>query len=137
MSLLTSLAVGLVTIAAIIYAYFKISFNYFKSRGIKTLEPSFPFGNIREFGKTIHPCEAFKHVYDKFKGTEKVCGMYFFARPVVVILDLALVKNVMIKDFSYFVERGLYYNGINNIKNLIYKFLVIFSFFRKYNYRRR
>lgn len=110
MSFLTSFAVGLVTIAVAIFVYFKISFNYFKSRGIKTLEPSFPFGNIRGFGRTIHQSQALKIVYDTFKGTEKVCGMYFFARPVVVILDLALVKDIMIKDFSNFVERGLYYN---------------------------
>lgn len=114
LSFLISLAVGLVTIAGLIFAYFKVSFNYFKSRGIKILEPSFPFGNIRGFGKTIHPCVAVKNVYDKFKGTEKLCGMYFFARPVVVILDLALVKNVLIKDFSNFVERGLYYNESNS-----------------------
>lgn len=44
------------------------------------------------------------------KGSGLFCGMYFFHVPVALALDLEFVKNVLIKDFSHFHDRGIYYN---------------------------
>lgn len=100
----------LISILTLFYAYFKYSFEYWKARNIPYEEPLIPYGNIKTFGKTIHPSRFLKNVYDKYKPSgAKLCGLYFFARPVAVLLDLDLVKHVLVKDFNNFNDRGLYY----------------------------
>ncbi|RZC34764.1 p450 domain containing protein, partial [Asbolus verrucosus] len=37
-------------------------------------------------------------------------GLYFMTSPTYMVVDLDYVKNVMTKDFQYFVDRGFYYN---------------------------
>lgn len=111
MELLGAVFLVFISILTLLYVYFKNAFDYWKSRNIPCDEPIIPFGTMKGFGKTIHPSLFIKNVYDKYKKTgEKICGLYFFARPVAVLLDLDLVKHVMVKDFSNFNERGLYYN---------------------------
>lgn len=110
MDLLSYVAVGLLSIATLIYWYFKVAYSYWKSRNVPYLEPSFPYGNIKDFGKKVHSSRAMQDIYTQLKGADKFCGVYFFFRPIALILDLELVKNIMIKDFNCFNERGLYYN---------------------------
>lgn len=40
----------------------------------------------------------------------KYFGLYILAKPFFVPLDLELIKHILTKDFSYFNERGFYYN---------------------------
>lgn len=111
MELISAIALVLISIVTLFYGYFKYSFEYWKSRNVPYEEPSIPYGNIKGFGKVIHSSHFFKQIYDKFKPTgAKLCGAFFFARPVAILLDLDLVKHVMVKDFANFNERGLYYN---------------------------
>lgn len=111
MELIGALCLVLISIAALLYVYFKNAFEYWKSRDIPCEEPSIPYGTMKGFGKTIHPSLFIKRLYDKYKPSgAKLCGIYFFARPVAVLLDLDLVKHVMVKDFANFNERGIYYN---------------------------
>lgn len=47
----------------------------------------------------------------KLKETgSKLGGMFFFVNPVAVILDLDFAKDVFVKDFQYFHDRGEYSN---------------------------
>lgn len=48
-------------------------------------------------------------VHFKFAGW-KYFGLYILAKPFFVPLDLELIKHILTKDFSYFNERGFYYN---------------------------
>lgn len=55
--------------------------------------------------------EIIRKIYNEIKPTgAKVCGIYFFTRPVTMLLDLDIIKNVFVKDFSNFTERNMYYN---------------------------
>ncbi|XP_055310971.1 cytochrome P450 6a9-like [Sitodiplosis mosellana] len=111
MDFLSGLAIVLISIVTIVYGYFKYSFGYWKSRNIPHEEPSFPYGNIKGFGTTIHSSLCIKRIYDKFKPTGAIfCGAYFFARPVAIILNLNFLKNILVKDFANFNERGFFYN---------------------------
>lgn len=113
-----SISAGILIIIAIptfLYAYFKYTFGYFKSRGIPYDEPIIPWGNAKGVGETIHPGHFIKKFYDKYKPTgAKVCGVYFTTSRAVVALDIDLVKSVFVKDFANFNERGSY--NANNLQ---------------------
>lgn len=91
-------------------SYFRKQYSYFSDRGILSPTPIFPLGNFWKVGITMHFIESINSMYRKFKGKDVLFGFYIFTRPVVVIMDLDLLKNVMVKDFHSFHDRGLYYN---------------------------
>lgn len=70
-------------------------------------EPSFPFGNIKALGKSMHQRKFTQKLYRKYKPSgAKLCGTYFFNAPVAILFDLDIVKNVLIRDFANFDDRG-------------------------------
>lgn len=40
----------------------------------------------------------------------KFVGIFFGLKPVFMPLDLEIVKNILIKDFNHFTDRGEYIN---------------------------
>lgn len=50
-----------------------------------------------------------KRSYEKFK-KYPFHGLYMFHNPVLMINDPELIKHVLVKDFIYFCDRGLYSN---------------------------
>lgn len=115
MDLINSVLILLLSIVSIVYGYFKYSYGYWKSRGIPCDEPSFPHGHLKGVGKSVHMYEIIKRFYDKHKPSgAKLCGAYFFARPIAILFDLDLVKSVFVKDFSNFSERNVYYNEVDD-----------------------
>lgn len=116
MELIGAILLVLITLVSIFYAFFKYSFDYWKSRGIPHDEPVIPFGNIKGLGKTLHTGQFSKRLYDKFKPTgAKLCGAYFFHRPIAIIIEIELVKTILVREFSNFDERGLFILFSNQI----------------------
>ncbi|XP_001361455.2 probable cytochrome P450 317a1 [Drosophila pseudoobscura] len=56
--------------------------------------------------KTAH----YSALYSKFKGSGPFCGFYALLQPRALILDRELIRQIMIKDFWNFNDRGLYCN---------------------------
>uniref|UniRef100_A0A1A9ZPH8 Cytochrome P450 n=1 Tax=Glossina pallidipes TaxID=7398 RepID=A0A1A9ZPH8_GLOPL len=65
---------------------------------------------MKGLGYTCHGTEINRRVYKKFKDSSPIAGFYTFLTKAVVIMDLDLIKNVLIKDFQYFSDRGLFHN---------------------------
>lgn len=107
------LALTLVTVI-FLYVYIKYRFDFWTNRGFPSAKPSFPFGNISGVGKTRTLAEALNEVYNEFKGKEDFVGAYFFTNPVVLIINPELAKYVLVKDFNYFSDRGMYSNKITD-----------------------
>ncbi|KAJ4434864.1 hypothetical protein ANN_23435, partial [Periplaneta americana] len=101
-------AIALVTI----YFYFKWSYTcmYWKKRNVRCVKPIFPFGNFLD-AMTVRKSlgEVFKDLYERLEG-EKLCGMYLFSKPGLLIRDPSLIKSVMVKDFSYFPDHTFHNN---------------------------
>ncbi|KAL7046236.1 hypothetical protein ACKWTF_002519 [Chironomus riparius] len=93
-----------------LWLFFKIKFNYFKNLGIPHKQPRIPFGNMQGFKRKLHSSHFFRNLYEEFKGTNQLCGIYLFTKPSYLIIDLELVKSILVKDFAYFHDRGMYYN---------------------------
>jgi cytochrome P450 family 6 len=89
-----------------LYVYFKHVFNYWNERGVLQLKPSFPFGNCgdlvlmrKSFGET------FAEHYKLFAGNA-FGGVYLAHRPQLLIRDPDMIKNILVKDFDHFLDRG-------------------------------
>lgn len=110
----------LVLVAAVlivvIYFYYKNAFAYWERRGVPTLQPSFPFGNmfrvvVRMESVNDKVCE----IYNKMKSAGyKYAGIYFFSRKVFLAIDPQLIKCILGKDFRHFNDRGIYYDEEND-----------------------
>nr|AIL94149.1 cytochrome P450 CYP3025A1 [Tigriopus japonicus] len=89
------------------YLYMTRKFSFFKGKGIPYMEPTFPFGSSNMF-KTFTGQSSFVDmgtlIYQKYPGS-KLVGQFQFSEPQVMINDLELAKNIMIKDFDYFMDR--------------------------------
>lgn len=110
MAVVNYLIAVLVILISFIYWYIKSSFSYWKSKGVPHEEPDIPYGNIKNLGKDTGFVAFAQKYYNRFKGQSKICGMYFFTRPIAILLDLELIKQILVKDFAAFSDRGLYYN---------------------------
>jgi cytochrome P450 family 6 len=105
------LAVYLISaLAALTYLWIKKRFNYWNARGFQSLPTKFPSGNLEGVGQSITECEAIDKIYSEFKGKATVVGMYSFLEPVVLPIDPELYKNILVRDFSTFQNRGFYHN---------------------------
>lgn len=86
------------------YLYVKWMFGYWRRNGITYIEPKFPFGNLEVINRTQHLSQRLAKIYQQYK-TNSMVGIYFLFRPVLLVLDLDLVRNIFIRDFQYFQDR--------------------------------
>lgn len=94
------------------YLFLKKKYSYFEEKGIPHIKPSsWIFGNVSGIGRTLHMMDLVKEVYDegKRKG-DVIAGFYSSISPSLIITDLELIKRITVKDFSNFVDRGIYNN---------------------------
>lgn len=101
----------LVPLLVLLILWSKRKLRYLQNRNILCLEPSFPLGNMNGIGSTIHIVERTQEIYEAFKKSDKIAGFYSMLRPTIMITDLDLIKNVFIKDFKNFTNRGVYHNA--------------------------
>lgn len=85
-------------------------YSYFSDKKMLSPTPLFPLGNFWKVGLTLHFIEKINSIYREFKGKDVLCGFYIFTKPVYLILDVDLIKNILVKDFYSFHDRGLYHN---------------------------
>lgn len=101
--------IGIVTVLGLIYYFIIRHYSYWERNGVPFLPPSIPKGNFQGFGK-VHQGTMIQSFYNKMKGKGKFFGMYGFQIRIAVATDLDFIKNVLIKDFANFQDRGFYTN---------------------------
>lgn len=105
MSLIISV---IITLIIVIYFWLKKRNNYWNERGFLQPESSSFLGVTK--GKT--PFQGLDDRYKDFKGRAKAIGIYQFLVPNIFLIDPDLIKHVLMKDFSYFHDRGMYHNKV-------------------------
>ncbi|XP_030369030.1 probable cytochrome P450 6a18 [Scaptodrosophila lebanonensis] len=106
--LLFQIVISLLAIAAF-HLYRKLTF--FKRRGIPHDPPHPVDGNMQGRRTTRTNHEIFMAYYNKYLDSKApFVGFYFMQKPAAFVIDLELAKNILIKDFSNFSNKGLYYN---------------------------
>ncbi|KAL5284126.1 hypothetical protein ACFFRR_006416 [Megaselia abdita] len=110
MSTLVILFYLAIALVSVVYFFIKKRLSYWSDRGIPHDEPSFLTGSMKGVGSTRHFSDAYKKIYSRFKGKEQIVGFFNFMSPALMPLDLEIVKQILIKDFGSFSDRGLYVN---------------------------
>uniref|UniRef100_A0A1A8P9F7 Thromboxane-A synthase n=1 Tax=Nothobranchius pienaari TaxID=704102 RepID=A0A1A8P9F7_9TELE len=90
----------LLVFLCLFYWYSVYPFSVLSRHGIKHPKPVPFFGNIFMFREGF-----FKPLTDIINTHGRVCGYYLGRRPVVVIADPDMLRQVMVKDFSNFTNR--------------------------------
>ncbi|XP_071868075.1 probable cytochrome P450 6a14 [Bombus fervidus] len=97
---------GIAAILLAIYYYYTSAYDTWKNRGVPGPKPSMFVGNFVDIIlKRQALATIVKNLYNEYK-SEPVFGIYEGTTPVLVINDLDLIKDVLIRDFSLFVDRG-------------------------------
>lgn len=97
------------------YFFIRQRYSYWKRLNIPFIPPHFPFGNIKELGKTMDSSKLFEKYYHELKGSAPFGGLYFFFNPTILATNLDFIKNILVKDFNHFVGRsGVFSNEIDD-----------------------
>lgn len=86
---------------SLLYWYSTYPFSVLSRCGIKHPKPLPFFGNLFMFRQGF-----FNAFNDLIKTHGRVCGYYLGRRPVVVIADPDMLKEVLVRDFSNFTNRN-------------------------------
>ncbi|XP_026471516.1 probable cytochrome P450 6a20 [Ctenocephalides felis] len=93
------------------YLWMRNKFKYWTKYNIDSLTPTFPFGN---FGPMMVGKESIgmsvQKTYNACKNSGKYCGYFLFGTPGLVVTDPEAIKIIMVKDFQFFHDRGIFYN---------------------------
>ncbi|XP_061396407.1 probable cytochrome P450 6a14 [Musca vetustissima] len=87
--------------------------TYWERQGVPHETPLPFLGNFKGIGSKYHVRDINQRLYRRFKGRAPFVGLYMFVRRAALITDLNLIKNIMVKDFSNFADRG----GISNVED--------------------
>lgn len=110
MALLTIFVALLIVLFTLAYFYAKRQYSYWDRKGFKTLpEVSYVFGHFKNsFLQKEYFGSLFARLYRS--SDEPFIGAYSVLRPMLLIRDPKLIQSILIKDFSYFTDRGVHCN---------------------------
>ncbi|CAD7079471.1 unnamed protein product [Hermetia illucens] len=106
MEVLTIILWFLILLVPAVYLYFQKKYSYWKDRGVPYVEPKIPYGSMQT---SMNVRDTF-NIFYKYKSDFPFVGVYMITAPVVVATDLDFIKDVLIRDFNYFTDHGVYVN---------------------------
>lgn len=106
MSIALVFASLLATLIITTYLYVVNAYSYWKRKGVPYKKPTFPFGN---FAKSFSRQKSFnEELVDVYNGTtEPFLGVYTIFRPILMVRDPKIIKDIFIRDFQFFKHRGI------------------------------
>lgn len=97
------IVVALVWLGNKIYKWAYDGYDSFEKLGIKYIKPIPFFGtNWKLFARKVTVREFLKDVYYEHPNAS-IVGLYEQKRPIFMVRDIELVKQMGVKDFDYFV----------------------------------
>ncbi|XP_023247965.1 probable cytochrome P450 6a13 [Copidosoma floridanum] len=119
-----SVEIFLLVVLILVYVYSKLTknFYYWKKRGIAGPEPIVFFGTFKDvLLRKVHFADYLKSIYDAYPD-EPLVGLFMGRSKILLIKDLEIIKDVMIKSFPIFADRGVkVYNDVDPMtQNLLF-----------------
>ncbi|KZC12361.1 putative cytochrome P450 6a14 [Dufourea novaeangliae] len=98
---------GVSVILLLLYYYLTSIHNFWKDRGIPGPRPTPIFGNLRAVTfREISMADLVRQMYNEYKHVP-VFGIFAGNSPILIINDMDMIKDVLIRDFSLFSDRGV------------------------------
>lgn len=108
---LTNLCLLLISVVLLAVFYVRHQYKHWKNHGIPYGQPiHFPFGNLKGVMETEHMSDILGRFYTQYKGSGPFVGCFMLLRRTILAVDIEFVKKVLVKDFQYFQNRGVFYN---------------------------
>jgi cytochrome P450 len=102
-SILTSIFIGL-------YLYFIRNFKFWQKLGIPYVKPTPFVGNLKECAlQKATTGEQLQRIYNEHSDKPYV-GMFSFDKPSLLIRDVDLVKNILVKNSQSFIDHMIILN---------------------------
>ncbi|XP_050085342.1 probable cytochrome P450 6a14 [Anopheles aquasalis] len=79
--------------------------QFWTDQGVPSASPSFPLGNIQ------HASHLMLDLYRELKGKGPFAGIFQFVVPVAFVTDPEMIKNVLVRHYRHFSDRGGYSNA--------------------------
>lgn len=97
---------GIAALFLVVYYYLTSTFDFWKNCGVPGPKPVPIFGTARDLMIAKTPLTEYtKSIYEQYRN-EPMVGTFLGRTPCVILHDLELIKDVLIKDFSTFADRG-------------------------------
>lgn len=103
-----------ITLLFCVYFCFKRREKYWTQRGFPSAEFEFPFGSLKGIGTQKSLCLGFDDLYKKFKKNGPALGLFSFTKPILLVTDPELIKQILITNFENFQDRTIYYNKVDD-----------------------
>lgn len=88
-----------------LYIEFKLHLkHYWRRRNVPFVEPRFIFGNMIRLNFLDSFSEVIGELYTE-NSDKGLVGIWLYRKPVLMITDAKLVKQILIKDFDHFHDR--------------------------------
>ncbi|CAL1688884.1 unnamed protein product [Lasius platythorax] len=117
MSYLIYCTTALIIFLSLFYVYAKYKLSYWSRHGVKTPPTNLLFGNFKDcLTLKKPPGEVMREIYNSADPDDPYIGFYIFHKPMLLLRDHDLIKQVMITDFEIFPNRRF---GSRNQKDSI------------------
>ncbi|XP_065206721.1 mucin-4-like [Planococcus citri] len=90
-----------------LYYLFRNIYSYFERNGIPYVKPVPFFGNVAEWILMRKSLPVIHFELYKQLEPHRFGGVYLGWKRTILIRDVELVKNILVKDFGYFRDRGI------------------------------
>ena len=104
--MLLEIVLLILTLLLLLYRYVTKDFDHWEKKGVPHIKGVFPCGSHTELlTQAKHITVLVKEDYEKFK-EEDFYGIYMLGKPTLVVKNVDMIRNVMVKDFNHFVDRN-------------------------------
>ncbi|KAL6259233.1 hypothetical protein P5V15_009152 [Pogonomyrmex californicus] len=109
---------ALIIFLSLFYVYAKYRLSYWSRRGVKNPPTHLLFGNFKDcFIFKKPPSEILREIYNSANPDDPYIGFYIFHKPILLLRDHDVIKQIMNKDFDVFPNRrfgsGLERDSVN------------------------
>lgn len=106
MDYLTYCSTALIISISLFYIYAKYKLSYWSRRGVKTPPTNLFFGNFKDcIILKKAPNEVMREIYNSADPDDPYIGFYIFHKPMLLLRNHDLIKQMMITDFDVFPNR--------------------------------
>lgn len=103
----------LIILALFLYTYWSLKkvYLFFQQNGVPYLEPNLFFGNATDailLRKSL--AQVYLDIYRKLE-PHKFGGVFVMQKRMIMIRDPEILRDVLVKDFAYFYDRGINVNA--------------------------